>query len=774
MRPYFLLSSLLAVLAAPAATSESYEEIVGRLGRDTEAAYAASPFAILSEDYFARFHRSVDRPERDELVHLDEGWRILIPEDPAPVTERMAGYLAAFLAEVMQVNLPVEQGAAEPGQANVLSLLETGGGLPDVAESFTIQVEPGRVTVQGRDANGLRDGIVRLVDRMGFAEAPSLEVDAKGHSPRLPVRLGTIPKNGSHRELVFLGYNAIFTGGGSLYALSTSDAIPELAVRRVPGLLEGNRESAAEARAHGLKTYAFVGTREKFPEDDPIFKAHPEIRGARTWRADGEFVLCTEHPLVKQWLTESVAGVFEADPQLTGMVLIIGGESFYHCYMRPHGVEKGRTNCERCDPLGAEQVVANLCNNLAAAAREISPEAEMVVWPYSAEHVWSVDHTQEVFISKLKPGVALLTEIEKSEYVEKPGGVRKHLWDYSIDLIGPGPRAQAQIAAAQEAGINVYLKSEPELGFEAARLPQIPCMDRWVGRAEALASSGATGAWVFPAFRPNYGTSAAEVKKFVWWEPVPEHETLLEQFAARLVGTEAGPHLRRAWAHVSAAIPLAPVIPPYYKGPQYTGPAHPMVADLEAELPEVFYGYYLFLAEITTDEGVKRRPTYERNPVGDAPVFADYYRRMEVELRQAVEALEEAKPLVPEEHALMFAAEESPTRWFYHTTRSTANFYEACQLRDKILAASAASDDKEALEAAFTRWREILEDERENTLAALPVVQADMRLDFHYGSDHTFPHAAVMMEAKLKILNEELNTFLPSAAEERGLEAGTS
>jgi len=31
-----------------------------------------------------------------------------------------------------------------------------------------------------------------------------------------------------------------------------------------------------------------------------------------------------------------------------------------------------------------------------------------------------------------------------------------------------------------------------------------------------------------------------------------------------------------------------------------------------------------------------------------------------------------------------------------------------------------------------------------------------------------------MMEAKLKILDEELNTFLPSAAEERGLEAGTS
>ena len=66
-------------------------------------------------------------------------------------------------------------------------------------------------------------------------------------------------------------------------------------------------------------------------------------------------------------------------------------------------------------------------------------------------------------------------------------------------------------------------------------------MDRWVDRAEALASCGATGAWVFPAFRPNYGTSAAEVSKYAWWTPTQDKETLLKQFAERLVGVGAGP-----------------------------------------------------------------------------------------------------------------------------------------------------------------------------------------------------------------------------------------
>src|SRR5690606_18624572 len=116
---------------------------------------------------------------------------------------------------------------------------------------------------------------------------------------------------------------------------STSEAIPELASRRAPGLAEVNRAGSAEARRHGLKTFAFVDLRQKFPEDDPLFAAHPEIRGARTWTADGEFTMCTSHPLVRQWLRESAAGVFQQDPELNAMVLIIGGEGFYHCFMRP-------------------------------------------------------------------------------------------------------------------------------------------------------------------------------------------------------------------------------------------------------------------------------------------------------------------------------------------------------------------------------------------------------------------------------------------------------
>lgn len=745
-------------------------EIGARVGAEYEAAYAASPYSALSKNYFLRFSRDPAAVAEADEIAIDGAWSIHIGPTPDALTELMAGYFRSFLAERMAVDLDISEAAHASDQAVVLT--PNGGGAEDTPESFTIRVAPGRVSVLGRDPAGLRDGIVKLVDRIGFREAPFLTRGEETYRPRLRVRLGAVPKMGSYREVVFLGYNAVFASGGNLHALSTSDAIPELAVRRVAGLLEGGVASAQEARRHGLKTYAFVDTRQKFPKDDPVFEAHPEIRGALTWKADGEYVLCTEHPLVKRYLAESVEGIFRADPELNGLVLIIGGEGFYHCFMRPYGVEKGHTNCARCEALGAETVVANLCNLLADAARKANPKAEIVAWPYSAEHVWSADDAQLGLIEKLKPGTGIFTEIEKDEYVAKADGVNKHLWDYSIDLIGPGERAKQQIAACRAAGIPIYLKSEPELAFEAPRLPHIPCMDRWADRAEALASCGADGAWVFPAFRPCFGTSASEINKFFWWDPAPDQEELLERLAVRLAGPEAGPYVRRAWGYVSDAIAYSPELPSYYKGPYYLGPAHPMCADPDAELPEVFYGYYLFLAEISDDEGVKKRPTFVTSPTGDVHVFGRFYRKMEELLRKAVDELDAAKPFVSNRRRLTFDAEYSPVRWFYHTARTEANFYESCRLRDELLELAAGDTgeiDHDAAGAAYTRWRKVLLDERANAEAALKVMQGDVRLDFYFGSDHTFSHGEDMIRAKLELIESEIESFLPELAERVGV-----
>ena len=73
---------------------------------------------------------------------------------------------------------------------------------------------------------------------------------------------------------------------------------------------------------------------------------------------------------------------------------------------------------------------------------------------------------------------------------------------------------------------------------------------------------------------------------------------------------------------------------------------------------------------------------------------------------------------------MTFEAECSPVRWFYHTARTQANFYESCQLRDALLAFAEqqerGSDAIEKHRQMFERWKQVLLDEKANTETAPP------------------------------------------------------
>jgi hypothetical protein len=207
-------------------------------------------------------------------------------------------------------------------------------------------------------------------------------------------------------------------------------------------------------------------------------------------------------------------------------------------------------------------------------------------------------------------------------------------------------------------------------------------------------------------------------------------------------------------------------LPPYYTGPHYLGPMHPMCADRSRPLPEVFLGQYLFRAEHMDSEGLKKQPTYDLDRRGDPAAFGASYQKMAEHMASAAAAISAAEPLVEERCRLAFDDEASAVRWLYHTARSHANFYRSCALRDALASIMSKSDlsDEEKTAAArkLAEWRAVLKDERENTRAALPVLEADMRLDPYYGGDHSFSHGAAMIAAKLELLDEELNEYLPS------------
>jgi hypothetical protein len=188
-----------------------------------------------------------------------------------------------------------------------------------------------------------------------------------------------------------------------------------------------------------------------------------------------------------------------------------------------------------------------------------------------------------------------------------------------------------------------------------------------------------------------------------------------------------------------------------------------MCADSQAPLPREFYGQQLFRGESTDAEGLAMRPTFFTSPSGDVVAFGRSYRQMEELLEGAAAQIAAAEPLVPERCRLMFRSEACPIRWFYRTVCTHANFYESCQLRDRLsaFAAKPISTGLERAKLDYERWRQVLINDRQNTIAALPIMEEDMRLNFRYGGDHTYEEGPKVLRAKLLILDHEINEFLP-------------
>ena len=768
---FLIVPSLALILLCTTFAQETQDKtaLIAKRSAENQKLMQACPYTVLSRDFFSRFSYDPNaKPAGDEFA-IDKDWKIILPANVSPLADLMTGHFIEFMAERMNVMLTSEKCTPADFKNKtdkVILFIDSEGGDPNTEESFTITSKPGQIKVAGHDPAGLRDGIVKLVDMIGFRQAPILKAHQQVYKPRIPLRIG---QHGSFRDTVFMGYNAVRVSFADITALSDSNAIPELVPLRKPDMKKAISEQIKEASRYGLKTFLHLNRWIRYTKDDPIFKTYPDIRGAMTWAENGLYSLCPEHPLVKQYIDESTAGIFRNNPDLDGLVIIIGGEGFYHCFMRSYGSQRGHSNCPRCEALGAETAVSNMCNYMGQAARKVNPNAVVYAWPYSA-YVWSADDAQVELIKKLKPGTGILSEIDKDEVMHKTDGIVKPVWDYGIDFVGPSDRAKKQIAACKAAGIPICLLSMAEETLEYTRQPHIPCMDRWADRAEALATCGLDSVYVWQ-MGPYDGTSAAEINKFLWWTPIPDREQIMQSFASRIAGKQAAPHVRNAWKFASEAMGFSPQVGAYYQGPHHLGPAHPMFIDPNYVVPDVFYGALGFFTEINPDETFKPRPLFFKSstemkslPSEKLTNYEKNYRKMEELMKQASNEMNKAKLLVPNYCNLMFGAENSAVQWLYHTVRTEANFFESCRLHDKMLAfarlASMTPQQHDEAAQTYKQLHQLLLDEKANAIEALPILEADARLD--WGGD--FPHGIDMLRAKLEILDHDINDYLPSLA----------
>ena len=110
-------------------------------------------------------------------MQIGKDWQIVVGAGSQSLASLMAKDLAEFFRARMNVELVVHV-ATTPGRfrRRTMALIDHGGGASASPDSFTISVTRDRVVVKGQSPAGLRDGVVRLVDQIGFRAAPILQI----------------------------------------------------------------------------------------------------------------------------------------------------------------------------------------------------------------------------------------------------------------------------------------------------------------------------------------------------------------------------------------------------------------------------------------------------------------------------------------------------------------------------------------------------------------------------------------------------------------------
>ena len=151
-------------------------------------------------------------------------------------------------------------------------------------------------------------------------------------------------------------------------------------------------------------------------------------------------------------------------------------ENLTNCFSKFHP-----ETCPRCSGRTSWDVVGEVIEAIRAGVRRSSKHADVIVWDWG----WPEDMCREL-IPKLPRDTRLLSVSEWSIPIER-GGVATEVGEYSMSVVGPGPRAAANWRRAKDAGVQSMAKTQFNNTWEISAVPYIPVANL-VARHCALAT----------------------------------------------------------------------------------------------------------------------------------------------------------------------------------------------------------------------------------------------------------------------------------------------
>ncbi|WP_236977965.1 hypothetical protein [Membranihabitans maritimus] len=313
------------------------------------------------------------------------------------------------------------------------------------------------------------------------------------------------------------------------------------------------------AAKYGIKIYLYINEPRSMPVS--FFDNHSELGGVVK---NGYQTLCTSIPTVQDWMKKALEHVFSQVHGLGGVFTITASENLTSCASHGHWKE-----CENCKNREYPDIIAEVNHIIEEGVHKGNPEAKVIVWDWG----WNGHGDGTEIIRKLPDDVWFMSVSEWAQPFHR-GGVDSKVGEYSISVVGPGPRARKHWEVANEMGLNTAAKVQFNNTWELSSVPWIPVMDLIAEHAENLTQSGVDG-YMLSWSLGGYPSPNLRIAQQFNQDPGLSKEKVLNEMARERYGKEFSAFVRNAWTAFSKAFSEFPygggVV---YKAPQQYGPAN--------------------------------------------------------------------------------------------------------------------------------------------------------------------------------------------------------
>ena len=317
--------------------------------------------------------------------------------------------------------------------------------------------------------------------------------------------------------------------------------------------LETLNKLVARAGKYGIKIYLYLNEPRSMPAE--FFEHREEIKGAES---GGNHAMCTTPKQVREWIADSLDHVFTHVPGLGGVFSISMSENLTNCFSKG-----GAKTCPRCSKRTDWETVGEVLEAIREGVRRSSKDAEVIVWDWG----WP-DAMARNLIPKLARDMKFMSVSEWSTPIER-AGVKTQVGEYSISVVGPGPRATAHWELARAAGLKTMAKVQFNNTWEISAVPYIPALNLVERHARNLKQAGISGiqlSWTLG----GYPSPNLEMAKRVF----DGEEDVLRSVAEARYGKRAAPLVLEAWKGFSDAFERYPYSVSIYTIPTQHGPAN--------------------------------------------------------------------------------------------------------------------------------------------------------------------------------------------------------